>query len=384
MEKLIVKSVFDGLNYEISILEGIIQSILETGKTDDPQLFFGPGFLDIQVNGYGGVDYNLAQKNYLDLGQISRSLLKVGVCNHFPTVITNSPEQINKLLGQILQLVHSDNLANQCISGIHLEGPFISSEDGPRGAHFREYVQAPDWELFRNWQERAEGNIKLLTLSPEWENATKFIEKCVDSGVKVSIGHTNASPIQIQEAVKAGAILSTHLGNGTHAVLPRHPNYIWSQLAEEKLATSIIADGFHLPKEVIQVFKKVKGDKLILISDAVALAGMEPGNYDTPVGGQVTLTSEGKLHLRENSQTLAGSAMNILQGVNFMIQHHITNFSEAWAMASIRPHKLVQNAQFTWDPVQKNDLIIAKLNEKSEIKIQRTFKNWKEVYTTNH
>src|SRR5690606_37205035 len=108
----------------------------------------------------------------------------------------------------------------------------------------------------------------------------------------------------------AGARLSTHLGNGMHGTIKRHPNYLWSQLAEEQLSASIIADGFHLPAEVIKVFKKVKGEKLLLVSDSVALAGMRPGAYEAAIGGEVTLTAEGNLHLSDNPNTLAGSAMN--------------------------------------------------------------------------
>ncbi|TDQ19050.1 N-acetylglucosamine-6-phosphate deacetylase [Algoriphagus boseongensis] len=381
MEKVIAKSIFDDLSYELVISDNKIQDVILLKESLETDRWFGPGFFDIQVNGYGGFDYNSLQNNFLDLGQISRILREKGGCYHFPTVITNSSEMLIKLLKQIIQLIHSDQEAKESIQGIHLEGPFISSEEGPRGAHFKEFVQAPDWSLFQKFQDAAEGNIKLITLSPEWVGSASFIEKCVDSGVLVSIGHTNANQIQIQEAVKAGATLSTHLGNGAHGMLPRHPNYLWSQLAEDGLATSIIADGFHLPKEVIQVFKKVKGDKLLLVSDSVALAGMEPGDYETPVGGKVRLTSEGKLHLRENSQTLAGSALNLLQGVNFLIRNQLASVSEAWKMASLIPHQVVQKNSYLWNPQTSPDLVIAQMNENSELEILKTFQNRREVYS---
>lgn len=376
--RLIGRSILDGKPLEIRVSEEKIQSVLpiESGQEN---LWIGPGFTDIQVNGYGGSDYNELYGDVLALGQISKKLLQNGVASHFPTIITNSPEKISALIRQIVQLRKIDSLAESCIAGIHIEGPFISPEDGPRGAHFKEYVQAPDWDLFQKWMSESEGLIRMITLSPEWEESIAFIEKCVESGILVSIGHTNATHSQIQEAVKAGARLSTHLGNGMHGIIARHPNYLWSQLAAENLSATIIADGFHLPAEVIQVFKKVKAENLMLVSDSVALAGMPPGDYEAAVGGKVTLTPDGKLHLFGNPKTLAGSAMNLLQGVNFLLENQLTELSEAWQMASIRPQSLF-NPDF--DPFQvgrQADLILAEQLPDQTLKIIKVLKNGIEI-----
>src|SRR5699024_6168859 len=181
--------------------------------------------------------------------------------------------------------------------------------------------------------------------SPEWDQAPFFIEKAAKSGVKVAIGHTSANSQQIKNAVEAGAVLSTHLGNGAHATLPRHPNYIWDQLAEEDLWATVISDGHHLPTNFLKVVHQVKGEKKILVSDSVALAGMSPGDYTTPVGGKVTLTNEGRLHLRDDPELLAGSAMNLLQGVQHLVSEHLTGASAAIQMASIYPAKLMNLPQ---------------------------------------
>jgi len=109
-------------------------------------------------------------------------------------------------------------------------------------------VRRPDLDEFRRFQDAAQGNIRLFTLSPEWPEAPKFIEAVTKDGVVVSIGHTKASAAQIQDAVSAGATMSTHIGNGAHAVLPRHPNYIWEQLAEDRLTAGFIIDGIHLTR----------------------------------------------------------------------------------------------------------------------------------------
>ncbi|MCU0399915.1 MAG: N-acetylglucosamine-6-phosphate deacetylase [Algoriphagus sp.] len=376
--RLIGKSFLDEKPLEISISEGKIQSVSPIDSSSE-KVWIGPGFTDIQVNGYGSLDYNELYEDILALGQISKKLLQHGVTSHFPTIITNSKEKITALIQQVVQLRKMDPLANSCINGIHIEGPFISPEDGPRGAHFKEYVQAPDWDLFQKWMNESEGLIRIITLSPEREGSTAFIEKCVDSGILVSIGHTNATHSQIQEAVKAGARLSTHLGNGMHSNIARHPNYLWSQLAAENLSATIIVDGFHLPAEVIQVFKKVKAEKLMLVSDSVALAGMPSGNYEAAVGGKVTLTPDGKLHLFGNPKTLAGSAMNLLQGVNFLLKNQLSDLSEAWQMASIRPERLFNLDYDPFQVGQQADLIIAEQLSDQTLKIRKVLKNGTEI-----
>jgi len=371
----------NGLPIEISLSEGIIDSISETQSPLDENLILGPGFTDIQVNGYGGIDYNEIQSDPIKLAGISRLLYQEGVTTHFPTIITNDPAQISRLILQLVSLRKSDELSRMSIEGLHIEGPFISPIDGPRGAHSKEFVCAPDWSLVQKWQLESKGLIKMITLSPEWENANSFIEKCVDHGILVSIGHTNATHQQILDAVSAGASMSTHLGNGMHPIIARHPNYLWSQLAQDELGASIIADGFHLPAEVIQVFQKVKKDKLILISDSVSLAGMLAGDYKLHIGGEVTLTPEGKLHLKSNPSILAGSASNIRSGVAFLIKNKLASLSEAWDMASNRPQKLLNPGHILFEEGSIADLILCRKGENGELKVLKTIKHGREVYT---
>jgi N-acetylglucosamine-6-phosphate deacetylase len=174
-------------------------------------------------------------------------------------------------------------------------------------------------------------------MSPEWEDSTTFIRYCVKKGIHVSIGHTAATVQQIRDAAEAGADLSTHLGNGCHLTMDRHDNYIWQQLSEEGLWASIIGDGFHLPVQVLKVFIKVKGEKIILTSDATSFAGLAPGRYKTHIGGEVILTEKGKLHLAESDKILAGSARSVLFAVNRLVSSMILSISDAWRTASYNP-----------------------------------------------
>lgn len=374
------RSYRDNAPIETTLEGGHILDI-STTKYTNHNLFIGPGFTDLQVNGYGGIDYNELHSIPTTLSSITKALFKEGVTTHFPTIITNSIEQISKLINQIVALRRQDELARWSIEGLHIEGPFISPLDGPRGAHPKEFVRSPSWDLVQRWQDDADGLIRMITLSPEWENSIACIEQCVRNNILVSIGHTNASHRQLHDAVSAGARLSTHLGNGMHPILARHPNYLWSQLADDRLGASIIADGFHLPLEVISVFQKVKKENLILVSDSVSLAGMPPGDYDLHIGGQVTLTKEGKLHLRDNPSIFAGSASNIKKGVEFLIQNKLAGLREAWDMASLRPFKLLHPELPVFENGAAADIILVEKSEGDELLISQTIKKGRIVYS---
>jgi N-acetylglucosamine-6-phosphate deacetylase len=335
----------EGLHFQsgartvLKIRDGRIEQVLSgsTSPTSGDLPWVGPGLVDLQVNGYGGMDFNSTPLDGEVVRRVTRALWREGVTTYYPTIITNYDEAIEGAVRTIARARSRDGLVESSVAGIHLEGPFISPEDGPRGAHNKAHVRAPDWRQFARWQDAAEGNIKLVTLSPEWPGSTDFITKCVEEGVVVCIGHTAATPEQIREAVVAGARMSTHLGNGAHPTLPRHPNYIWEQLAQDALWASVIADGVHLPMSVLKVVLRVKGNRTVLVSDAVSFSGMEPGEYDAHVGGRVVLTPQGKLHMADNPQLLAGSVQMLRQGVEHLTKSHLSSLSDAWEMASVHP-----------------------------------------------
>lgn len=299
--------------------------------------FSAPGLVDLQVNGFRGRDFNTLPMDPELPGRLTRELWTVGVTSYCPTLITNSPAAIADGLRSVAAACRRDPDARRGISGVHLEGPFISREDGPRGAHERRWVRKPDVTLVRRWIDASEGLLRILTLSPEWPGSPRFIERCVAEGLRVSIGHTAATPEQIADAVKAGATLSTHLGNGIQPLLPRHPNPLWQQLAEDRLSACFIADGHHLPDSFLKVALRAKPGRSILVSDAVYLAGLKPGRYHTHIGGDVVLTRTGRLHLASDPRLLAGSASTLLEGVAHLVTAGLASREEAWAMASERP-----------------------------------------------
>jgi N-acetylglucosamine-6-phosphate deacetylase len=267
-----------------------------------------PGFFDLQVNGFGGVDFNSPQ---LASDDVERALIRMratGVTRCLPTLITSSFDQF-AASARVLA-----GVANPAIAGIHMEGPYISPEDGARGAHAREHTAAASLDDFKRRQDAANGRIVLVTLAPEVPGTLELIAYLVAQGVRVAIGHTAASPRQIADAVAAGATLATHLGNGCAAMLPRHPNVIWELLAADGVVASLIADGHHVPASTIKAMVRAKGARnVILVTDAVAAAGCPPGRY---VLGNVVceLSDDGRVS-KPGTPYLAGSSLRLDRGV---------------------------------------------------------------------
>lgn len=360
-----------GKPLEIKVDGDRIASIRELRRAAGGSTYLGPGLTDIQVNGYGGVDFNCAPVTPESIWQVVRDLLAVGVTRFFPTVITNDAHKIIALLEQIHLACLSDPELERHIPGIHLEGPFISLEDGARGAHDRRYVLAPDYALFEKFQKAAGGRIKIVTISPEWDNAPAFIRKCARKGVIVSIGHTQATPEQIRQAIASGATMSTHLGNGAAQMLPRHPNFLWEQLAADELSAGIIADGHHLPASFIKTAMRSKRSRIFLVSDATMFAGMKAGVYESHIGGTVMLEKTGRLCLKDNPATLAGAALPLLAGVDFLINKQLATLSTAWSMASVRVNRAIRLTAAGRKAIHNDHVIFSRVSDR--IKVLKVF-----------
>ena len=239
--------------------------------------YVAPGLFDLQINGHGGIWFGKEGITADEVLGVLEAHFRFGVTRLCPTLITNSFEALAGGFAAIRKACERELWAERMVPGCHLEGPYISSEDGPRGAHPREFVRSPDWDEFLRLQQISGGRIRLVTLAPELPGAIDFISRAVTEGVVVSIGHTAANPQQIAAAVDAGARLSTHLGNGAHGMIRRHPNYIWEQLGDPRLSTSVIADGHHLPASVLRSILRTKSSRnVILTCDAAGLAGCPP------------------------------------------------------------------------------------------------------------
>lgn len=324
-----------GRSLAVTIEDGRIAAI-EDGPAGET-VWLSAGLVDLQVNGFAGHDLNGGGLVPETVARLAAALRQDGVTTFLPTLITASEASITAALVAIAEARAADPLVAHMIPAVHVEGPHISPEDGPRGAHPRDQVRPPDLAEFDRWQAACGGLVGLVTLSPHHDGAADYVRGLVARGVHVSIGHTDASPAQIAAAVDAGARLSTHLGNGIAAMLPRHPNPIWSQLAEDRLTASFIADGHHLPADALKAMLRAKGlDRAVLVSDAAALGGLAPGLYDQPIGGRVELTADGRLGLA-GTPFLAGAGRPLKQDVALAVEMAGILLADALRLATVNP-----------------------------------------------
>lgn len=336
-------------------------------------IYISPGWIDLQVNGFAGVDYNSPSASHEEISRSIRAMFATGVTRFFPTVITGSPENMSGALRNLANA--KDSIAEgAAMEAFHVEGPYISPDDGPRGAHPRQWARAPNLEEFHRFQDAAQGNIRLITLSPEWPEAAQFIETVVREGVVVSIGHTRASADEIAAAVSAGATLSTHIGNGAHSTLPRHPNYIWDQLADDRLAASFIVDGIHLPKSFLNVALRAKGlERAILVTDAVMPADCAPGRYKL---GEVDveLHADGSVRLT-GEKRLAGSALRMDHAIQNVMKLAGLSLRDAITLATRNPARVgrIPYRQRGLNTGERADLVRFTHDDAGGIRVVETF-----------
>ena len=303
--------------------------------------WIGPGFVDVQSNGYGGQEFSSPRLTVEGVLKIAGQQASFGITRFCPTVTTAAFETLAHSLRTIAAACQQGDNRARVIAGIHLEGPYIAREDGPRGAHPLEHCRPPDWDEFCRLQEAAGGRIRILTLSPEYPDSSAFIARAVQRGVVVAIGHTTADSAQIRAAVDAGTALSTHLGNGAGRMLRRHPNYIWDQMADDRLMASLIVDGHHLPGEVVQSMVRAKTpSRCLLVSDLSGLAGLPPGRYTTELC-ELEILPQGKLVMAGQDQLLAGAAAPIGTGVANVMRFAGVDLATAVGMASHHPARLL-------------------------------------------
>ena len=317
---------------QIDVEGGRISAVRRLGLADAARPYVSPGFVDIQVNGYAGVNFSDAALDAAQAVRVLPALWKTGVTSFCPTLITNSLDQLARNFRVLEEARKLDPNFARTVPGYHLEGPYLSP-GGAHGAHDTTFMRAPDWDEFSRLQEAAGGNIAIITLAPELPGAFDFIRRARAAGVIVAIGHTDCSPEEIHGATEAGAQLSTHLGNGCAQMIHRHQTPIWAQMASAQLSASLICDGFHLPPDLVRVIYGVKGiERCILITDAVHVAGLAPGRYSL-VGLDIELLPNGKV-AAVNREHLAGSALSMNRAVTVFEKFAGVSLAEALRAAT--------------------------------------------------
>jgi N-acetylglucosamine-6-phosphate deacetylase len=356
-------SVETGLPVEIEF-DRTIRAVRPT--TAAGNLYVAPAFIDVQVNGFAGVDYNSPGAAHEEIERSIAVIHSTGVARFLPTVITGPANDM------VAALRNLDGVRNPAIAGFHVEGPHLSSEEGPRGAHPLASIRRPDLAEYRAWQEATHGRIRIVTVSPHWPEAPAYTEALVRDGVTVSIGHTHANEQQIADAVNAGATMSTHLGNAAHAVIKKQPNYIWEQLAEDRLTAGFIVDGIHIQCAFLKSCIRAKGiDRSVLVTDASTPAGAKPGRYKLG-DQQVDYTEDGRVVL-SGTDRLAGSALLMHHGVANLMKMAQLSLSDAVRMATINPARAA-NLTSGIQTGKPADLVLFRLLE-GNLKIEATYRD---------
>ncbi|MDC7246120.1 MAG: amidohydrolase family protein [Sphaerochaetaceae bacterium] len=376
-------NVFSGEAEELTIKDSKIADRIRIPKEADLP-YLSPGFFDMQVNGYLGIDYSSSELSIDKIEKIVIELASSGTTQHVPTIITNSHKRISDNLKIIAEAVETNDLVRNAIPAIHIEGPFISEKDGPRGAHDPKYVRNPSIDELDDWLSISNGLVKLITVAPEREGSSEFIEYAVKHGVVISIGHTDASKDDIGMAIAKGSSCSTHLGNGSHAMIPRLNNYIWEQLACEKLYAGIIADGYHLPDSVLKVIDKVKGaEKTILVSDVAFLGGFAPGDYRWG-DIEVEVYSDGHIGLK-GTPYLAGAGHLLDTCIANFVNVTGEDLANAVRMVSVNPVRLLGlNKKIDLNIGSDADITLFRWDgTKHPLEVHSTYISGKRIYCVN-
>ena len=349
-----------GQSLTVEVKSGVIQAVhrSQAAASESGQGWLAAGLIDLQVNGYAGHDLNDDQVTPETVQALARAMLASGVTTFLPTLITASEAQLTKALVAVQAARRLDPVVANMVPYVHVEGPAIAPEDGPRGAHPAAHVRAPSVAEFDRWQQASGSVVGMVTLSPHWPESAAYISHVVASGVHVALGHTDASPAQIVAAVDAGARISTHLGNGMYAMINRRRNPFWAQLVDDRLCASFIADGHHLAPDLLKVMLRSKGlGQSMIVSDATAIGGMSAGHYQASIGGAVTLSANGRLSMNDGSdQYLAGAALPLLAGVANLVRDGGLGLSDAIGLATVQPGRWV-GGRGLLAPGQPADLI---------------------------
>lgn len=289
---------------------------------------------DLQVNGFTGVDFQQPELLQHELRRAVEALHRHETHRVFLTLVTDEIDALCRKFARLEKFRRADPLLAETICGYHLEGPWLSPQPGFCGAHSGELQRAPTLADLRRLQEATGGHLRLITLAPEWPGSAEVIAAAVASGIVISLGHTDASEETIDEAIRAGATLCTHLGNGVPLTLPRHDNIVQRLLTRDELTACLIPDGAHLPPFVLKNFFRAKPPgKVVFTTDCMAAAAAPEGRY---LLGAAEVESRGGVVRKPGEQLLAGSSLTPDRGVQNAARWLDLPLAEARAMFAER------------------------------------------------
>jgi len=320
--------------------DGRILSI-ERAKTDAPEhLWVAPGLVDLQINGFAGVDFQQDNISQAQLETAARGLLKAGCTRFLLTLITDKWEKMLARLQHYRKVRAQSPLLKSAIAGWHIEGPFLSDKPGFAGAHDASVMIDPMPEHMHELRKFAGDDLVLLTLAPERLEGIAAVALAASLGIKVSLGHTNAPHKRLLQAIKAGAVGFTHLGNGCPRELDRHDNILWRMFETKGLKVSLIPDTFHVSPALFRlIHRTLGGDSIYYTTDAMAAAGAPPGRYT--IGRMEVDVAEDRIVRQPGSPLFAGSALEPVHGVLRAAEMLNGPWQETWTRLSDAPAELM-------------------------------------------
>jgi N-acetylglucosamine-6-phosphate deacetylase len=349
--------------------EGVVTHI-ETAATAPPRdVWIAPGLFDVQINGYGGVDFQQDNVGADDLLSAARKLRADGCTRFLLTLITDDWPALTARLRRFRALRSQCAELQSAIVGWHIEGPFLSSEPGFHGAHDPAKMLDPTPEHILELRTITGDDALLLTMSPERSGVLKAIQLAASRGARISLGHTNASTEILQNAVLVGATGFTHLGNGCPREMDRHDNIFWRVFDTPRLTVSLIPDKIHVSPQCFRAAHRILGDNILYTTDAMAAAGAPPGRYtigkvETEVGADQIVRQPGRTNF-------AGSALRPADGVFRAAEMLKCPWQETWARFSETPAKFMglRNAIAVGEPANFCVLKIAGQNQFVDLQV---------------
>jgi N-acetylglucosamine-6-phosphate deacetylase len=319
------------LSIEGSTVRGL--SCIEPGFDEEKGRWITPGLFDIQLNGIEGLSFTSDSLTPEALSRADRTIRDKGISRYCPTIITCSLQTALAAIRALRAAWDAGVIPGAW--GIHLEGPWISGEEGFRGVHAPQHIRDASTAELRAFREAAGEYLRILTLAPERSGSIPIIQSAVAQGIVVCLGHTNASPSVFAAAISAGARISMHLFNGCAQLIDRHSNPIFTQLADDSLYGSFIADGHHIPLSTLKIGLRAKGlSRSILVSDIVHLSGLPDGEYE--MGGNKVDVRDGGIFVK-GSRMLSGAARTLEKDVELLARQTEPGIEQALLMATMNP-----------------------------------------------
>ena len=352
--------------------KGLITAIEKAETSLAKDLWIAPTLFDLQINGYGGVDFQQDNLTHEDLLSAARQLRAAGCARFFPTLITDEWSKMTARLRNLRQLRSESTDLKTTIAGWHVEGPFLSTEPGFHGAHNPALMLDPKVEHILELREITENDPLLLTLSPERAGALAAIRLAVSRGIKISLGHTNASAEILRDAVQAGATAFTHLANGCPRELDRHDNILWRVFETPGLTVSLIPDQIHVSPPLFRFCHRVLDtNSIFYTTDAMAAAGRPPGRYKL---GKLELEVGPDQIVRQPGKPLfAGSALRPIDGVSRAAKMLRSSWHDVWPRFSMTPANLMglENDLVVGEPA--NFCVLKSVSGEQQCELQAEF-----------